>query len=197
MITVDVDLKKAILWQYQEAVSLIGLVEVMQHGYDVTHKNFWEKWFNDVFNVDTATTFGLHLWMRILGIDPLQINGEPPERESAWGFRRNFRPHINFAPMPLYTYRAYRNIKRDLIKLRYFSLTMPISLDALVECVDKVIAPRGNFTLTEWPMKIQLHLDPPTTPEQQKHYDIITQNTHLYSLTFPRPAGVDFFFTWD
>ncbi len=191
------DLKKAILWQYQEAVGLIGLVEIMQRGYDVLHAGFWRTWYDDVFNVDTATSFGLHLWMRILGIDATQIQGEIETESHAFGFRWNFRKPVNFAPAPLRLSRVYRDLKRDLIKLRYFSLTMPITTENVARIVDYIFGKRGDFELTESPQEIGMHMHVPTDPEHMDYYSALADNEHLFRHAFPRPAGVYFAFTWD
>ena len=31
-------------------------------------EDFWNNWLKDVFNIDTASTFGLNLWGRFLGV---------------------------------------------------------------------------------------------------------------------------------
>ncbi len=93
----DVDLLQAILWQYDQAVHLLSLVDQKQAWYDINQTQFWQDWFNYVFwlaNPDMTTNpdkqdialFGLAVWSIILNV-PLFV---PLETESStkpiWGF---------------------------------------------------------------------------------------------------------------
>lgn len=62
------DIKKVVLWQYDNAYRLLTLLHVMKSYYDVSVKLFWDAWINDVLNVDTCTDFGAAVWGLILGI---------------------------------------------------------------------------------------------------------------------------------
>ena len=53
------NLLEAILWQYNDAERIVKMIENDQYWYDINIIGFFEKWYNDVFNVDTATDFGL------------------------------------------------------------------------------------------------------------------------------------------
>lgn len=56
------------LWQYDAATKLKGLLSKKQAFYKKAVSDFWDKWTNTVFNIDTATTFGLNLWGEFLGV---------------------------------------------------------------------------------------------------------------------------------
>lgn len=63
------NLLRAILWQHEKADGLLKVVMESQNWIDGAHKRFWEKWYQDVFNLNTATQFGLVVWMKILGVE--------------------------------------------------------------------------------------------------------------------------------
>lgn len=63
------NLLRAILWQHEGADGLLKIVTANQDWIDDAHKRFWEKWYRDVFNLNTASQFGLAVWTKILGID--------------------------------------------------------------------------------------------------------------------------------
>lgn len=139
-------LKKAILWQYEQAVNLVGLVELMQRGYDTLYADFWERWYHDVFNVDTANDFGLNVWARILGMRMFVV-GEPVQIKDAFGFHQNDMAfdHGNFGNRGIGTDVSNLTVdnKRMAVRLRYFNLTMRPTLDNINAFLKKYLW-RGN-----------------------------------------------------
>src|ERR1043165_342041 len=86
----SVNLTQAILWQYNAAENLQAIINKKQEWYDVNQTEFWENWFDDVFNLQTANDFGLSVWSIILGM-PFLIATQP--LGPVWGF--NEVPLIN------------------------------------------------------------------------------------------------------
>ncbi len=119
-----VDIMKSLLWQYNEAERLEALVRLKQEWYDANQQEFWESWYRDVFNLDTANDFGLTVWSIILGIALNTTENAQPVTWPTWGFgtynqnftRGNFR-RINSGTIVL-----SREQKRLVLKLRYFQL---------------------------------------------------------------------------
>lgn len=94
----SLDLKKAILWQYENAPILKAIIEYMEGIYETNVSNFYFEWALDVLNVWTANRFGLSIWARILGVS---IGASPQDETGkvSWGFsehRKNF-DNGNFA----------------------------------------------------------------------------------------------------
>lgn len=56
------------LWQYDAATKLKGLLNKKQDFYKKAVTDFFKSWTKNVFNIDTATTFGLNLWGEFLGV---------------------------------------------------------------------------------------------------------------------------------
>lgn len=132
---IDANLRQVILWQYETATQLIGVVDLMQAGYDRLELDFWENWYWDVFNIDTANDFGLGLWSKILGVK-VSVDFEAQADKEAWGVgpnRRNFSPQTNFGSRDGGTVSLTTEQKRMVIRARYFQLTNRPTLDNINE----------------------------------------------------------------
>lgn len=82
----NVDVLQAILWQQDQATNLVQLATQKNAWYQAYQTEFWIDWYNNVFNLLTANTFGLSVWSYILNI-PLYINFDPePDDKPLFGF---------------------------------------------------------------------------------------------------------------
>ena len=54
-----VNVLRPLLWQYNQADNLRGLLELKQVFYDREQRDFWQNWYRDVFDLRTANDFGL------------------------------------------------------------------------------------------------------------------------------------------
>ena len=115
----------SLLWQYNNAVHLEALVNFKNEWLKHYNQNFWENWYINVFNLQTANLFGLNVWSIILDL-PLYVPLEPPVASDYFGFNKippintyvNFT-NGNFAPSslpPLLT----EEEQRIALKLRYY-----------------------------------------------------------------------------
>ena len=68
----EINLKKCLLWQYNNAPALRALILQKQDWYKTHQEDFWNYWYNSVFNLDTADDFGLTVWGEILDF-PRQV----------------------------------------------------------------------------------------------------------------------------
>lgn len=64
--TINCDL--CYLWQYDKAENLVSVLKAEESFLSLNVTNFWEDWFNNVFNLKTANTFGLETWGKVLGV---------------------------------------------------------------------------------------------------------------------------------
>lgn len=64
----QIDLNGVFLWQYESAEKIKQIIKNKQAFLKENVEDFWNNWIRDVFNIDTANTFGLELWGRFLGI---------------------------------------------------------------------------------------------------------------------------------
>jgi hypothetical protein len=77
MFDFSVNLLKSIIWQYTNAKNVQGLLNAKAEWYLENQTQFWQDWYNDVFNLATANQFGLVVWGIILGL-PLYVNQPAP-----------------------------------------------------------------------------------------------------------------------
>ena len=68
----EINLKQCLLWQYNNAPALRALILQKQDWYKTHQEDFWNYWYNSVFNLDTADDFGLTVWGEILDF-PRQV----------------------------------------------------------------------------------------------------------------------------
>lgn len=182
----SVNLLKAILWQYNSAEKLQSILQSKQDWYTTNQKLFWDNWFSDVFNLQTANEFGLSVWAIILQL-PIVVESTPPTASRpAWGFeefRRNF-DRGNF-----YTDKAGSIVltpenARIALRLRYYQLTIRPTVTQINKVLSEVFADYG-------PVYVEDNLDMTIT------YKIgFVPNGALMNLVtsfdlFLRPSGVD------
>lgn len=119
----SVDLMKALLWQHDNAEGLKTLLQKKQQWYDINQTEFWEDWFTNVFDLDTANDFGLAVWARILNV-PLQVRVEANVLRPAFGFGVNHKNFNNgsFARGKSGDISLTTSQQRLVLKLRYFQL---------------------------------------------------------------------------
>lgn len=117
----SVDLLRALLWQYNDAARLEGLLRQKQQWYDANQKEFWEDWARDVFDLRTANLFGLTVWAILLDI-PTSLISRDASNKPIWGFgefREGFSKG-NFAATSNTNLTLEQ--KRLVLRLRYFQL---------------------------------------------------------------------------
>lgn len=128
----SVNLLQSVLWQYNEATNLLSLINQKQAWYYLNQTTFWENWFDDVFSLDTANSFGLAVWSYILNV-PLYLQAEPePADTPVWGFNNNSaypileNTYLNFGNANFSsrdnTIYLTEEEQRFLLRLRYFQL---------------------------------------------------------------------------
>lgn len=120
----SVDLLQALLWQYNDAARLQGILTRKAAWYVENQTEFWTDWIADVFDLRTANDFGLAVWAQILNV-ALVAAVPATEDRPVFGFgdfnlnfgNGNFGRDLNGA-VSLNTEQ-----KRLLLRLRYFQLT--------------------------------------------------------------------------
>lgn len=179
----SVNILEALLWQKNDAVKLQALLQQKQDWYNVNYTQFWQDWYTNVFNLQTANDFGLSVWSIILNL-PLVIEPVPDPSRKTFGFgpyRKNFN-NGNFSDVNSPT-RLTTEEKRLLLRLRYWQLVSRGAIPETNQFLSDVFAALGvvyvldglNMTITA------LFKFSPSAKLRQllKLYDLI-----------PRPSGV-------
>lgn len=178
----SVDLLRAILWQYNDAVRMQSLLAQKQAWYEETQTEFWTDWVRDVFNLYTANEFGLSVWGVILGI-PLSIGLPGTGARAVWGFgafNQNFE-HGNFGRDSAGVAGLTLEQKRLVLQLRYFQLVSDGSVPH-TNFVLKHIFGSGYVLDLSGDMEVT-YVFPVALPSAVQ---TVLQNFDL----LPRPAGV-------
>ena len=95
----DVNLLESLLWQYNDAERLQSILQQKQDWFKENHTDFWDDWYDNVFNLDTANDFGLTVWAKILEVSFAAETS--PERETdVFGYGTNYQSFFecNFSP---------------------------------------------------------------------------------------------------
>lgn len=119
----SVNLLRALLWQYNDAAGLQSLLRSKQEWYDVNQRDFWDNWYRDVFNLQTANEFGCSVWGIILGV-PLSVGQPGTGARPVWGFgdhNLNFN-QANFGRDSAGVAGLTLDQKRLVLRLRYYQL---------------------------------------------------------------------------
>jgi len=125
----SVNILNAILWQYNDATNLIAILQNKQNWLNEYQEAFWQNWYDDVFNLETADTFGLSVWSYILNI-PLYIDQNPEsDNKPIFGFNTVGleNSYLNFNRSNFSTkgevFTLTVNQQRFLLRLKFFQLS--------------------------------------------------------------------------
>ena len=179
----SVDLLRAILWQYNEAENLQGLLKAKQAWYDENQRDFWENWRRDVFDLRTANAFGRQVWATILG-KPLFVS-RGPDNNPTWGFdpyQVNFE-RGNFNSNTGSSYKLDNESARILLRLRYYQLVGTCTVPSINRMLKDVFADYGLAYVLD-------NLD--MTQTYIFTFPLTSSLVYLFSNfdILPRPAGV-------
>lgn len=178
----SVNLMRALLWQYNSALRLQGLLQAKQDWYNENQTAFWTNWQDDVFNLQTANDFGLAVWAIILGL-PLSVAPADSSGQDIFGFAaddENFN-NGNFAATGTQVVLTTMQ-KRLVLRLRYFQLTTRHSVPQANAILKAVFGDGAAYVADSLRMKIRYVFLSPPAPQVQfilTNYDLL-----------PRPAGV-------
>jgi len=180
----SVNLLAAILWQYEDAEKLKALAVAKQAWTTDNQTNFWLGWYRDVFNVDTATAFGLSIWGRILNVR-LGVEVEPQDKVNfGFGaFNKNFNAPSNFGVTSDQTQGLTIEQQRLVIKLRYFQLTSRGTVPEINRFLGQLFGDGNVFVIDPHDMSFAIYQFN-FNPDSQLRF-ILDEFDLL-----PRPAGV-------
>lgn len=155
----SVDLLSALLWEFNSAENLEGLIRSKQVFYDREQTQFWENWIRDVFDLRTANEFGLSVWSIILDLPLFSELEESPDDYTAWGFAtagpaNNF-DNSNFAVSAGEFVGLGDEQKRLILRLRYHQLTTTATVPDINRILADVFGDRIAYVLDNNNMTIQ------------------------------------------
>jgi hypothetical protein len=179
------DCKQAILWQHENMPNLQAVISAICNAQNRLSADFWQRFYDDFFNVDTANDWGLNLWMRILNIKTLAPR--EVQEKTAWGFgqeRKNFEQPTNFGFRSTGGFNLTLEQKRILVKMQWFKITSQLTIDSINEMLKKILW-QGNarvYVVDNFDMTATYHFH-----YQPKPWLLFVMNELDF---FPRPSGV-------
>lgn len=136
----SVDVTKAIFWQHNEAERLIKLITNKQAAIDKDNAQFWDDFYNDIFNLDTCNDFGLEIWAAILCVSFGPEPQAPIPYAEIFGFDGSEGQNFDNG-----VFQRVGNIvldsdqKRLILKLRYLKLISNATIAEINRAVRAVI----------------------------------------------------------
>jgi len=147
----SIDLLRVILWQYDKADRLVGLLNNKQIAMDENQRDFWQDWYDNVFNLDTANEFGLAVWAIIMNV-PLLINAPIVNPDKVgWGFgefRENFN-NGNFNESASGAQFLTIEQRRIVLKMRYRYLTIRPTIPNINQTLINAFGDLGTVFVTD------------------------------------------------
>ncbi len=180
----SVDLTKALLWQYNDAPNLRGLIEAKQDWYDINQKQFWEDYLTNVFDLRTANDFGLSVWAIILNQSLFSTFTAAPTTPY-FGFgtgNENFGVY-NFGSLSGGSNVYSTATSRLLLRLRYFQLVSSGTIPETNRMLKYLFADYGEAYLIDNFDMTQTYIFQFVIPAEISY---MLNNTDI----LPRPAGV-------
>lgn len=182
----SVNLLKALLWQYNDAVNLQSILESKQDWYKINQSEFWQNWFDDVFNLDTATEFGLSVWAIILNVPIIVIVGESIPTKPTYGFgsfNQNFE-NGNFSRSAGGAVSLNREQARIVLKLRYYQITTRGTVTNINLFLKNVFADYGRVYIRD---NLDMTITYVFTFQPSSQLQFVLEKYDI----LPRPAGVE------
>src|SRR5690625_1493206 len=192
----NVDLLRAILWQYEQAdhgspsgkSKMVRLADNDQAYIDQAHAQYSSDWYADVFNLQEDNDFGLKVWSIILDF-PITLESQYQHDDYTVGFGdysvtgfENFE-NGNFSPVAEATEAVLSTGEaRQVLLLRWFNLTMRPTVPNINKVVEGIFGDGGAYVLDNYDMTMT--------------YVLVAQPGHeLYEMllsrdALPRPSTV-------
>lgn len=180
----SVDLTTALLWQYNDATNLRGLLQTKQDWYDANQKQFWEDYLTNIFDLRTANDFGLSVWSIILGQSLFTTFAAAPSTPY-FGFgsgNENFGVY-NFGSLHGGSNTYSTSTSRLLLRLRYFQLISSGTIPETNRMLKYIFGGMGNAYLIDNLDMSQTYMFGFTLPAE---VSFMLNNVDV----LPRPAGV-------
>ena len=186
----ELDLTNAIDWQRSNAQILLAWLIKKTEWYAVNHCEFWNVWFDNVFNLDTANDFGLSVWSIILDENAYGVIEASPSDYPAFGFdefRKNFN-NGNFATNSDVGYNFTTEQVRKMLKLKAFILHMSGSVHgdsniAINTSLERIFGDNSIYCIDNRDMSFNYVV-------YDRKFDALAVELYVRDL-LPRPIGIE------
>ena len=162
----EVDLNESVTWQYNTAPNLSALIDY-KNEFQSNCKEFLTSWYDDVFNLSTATYFGLIIWSMILShTNYVQLSAMIGTKSFGFGeYHKNFF-ESNFA-LSNFIYRLTTEELRQVLTGQCYNLQSNGSIYDLNRIVNIVFPNHSAFVEVDYSNRyIIYHFPTPLTDEE-------------------------------
>ena len=162
----SVDLAECITWQYNGSPNLSALIEY-KNAFQLNCKEFLTSWYTDVFNLSSASYFGLIIWAMILShTNYVQLSAMIGTRSFGFGeYHKNFF-ESNFA-LSNFIYKLQPEELRNVLTAQCYNLQSNGSLYDLNRIVNLVFPNHGAYIEVDYNTRgIIYHFPTPLSDEE-------------------------------
>lgn len=162
----EVDLNESVTWQYNTAPNLSALIDY-KNEFQSNCKDFLTSWYSDVFNLSTATYFGLIIWAMILShTNYVQLSAMIGTKAFGFGeYHKNFF-ESNFA-LSNFIYKLQPEELRQVLTAQCYNLQSNGSIYDLNRIVNIVFPNHGAFVEVDYTTRsIIYHFPTPLTDDE-------------------------------
>ena len=177
------DFSDVVLWQYDRAEKLKSLIANKQAFYDNNVDQFFNDWYTDVFNIDTANYFGLIIWALILGCtEYVELTSKIGQKAFGFGeYHKNFF-QSNFA-LSSYIYTLPTESLRKVLKAQMYNFNSNGSIYDINRVLNVIYPEHHPYaTYNNTTNILTYHFPIPLSEEDM--------NIVMFSNMFPAPLGV-------
>lgn len=173
----SIKVDEVLLWQYNNATKLQTIIENKQAFLDTNFTQFFDDWYNDVFNLATANDFGLSVWAVILNVNFANAPATPSTWFSFDGVSANFDNGIFYPENTIY---ISTEDKRTILQFRYKYLISNGNINDVCNAVQALFT---GATVTD-NLNMTITVNIPFTPTIEQLFILNNYNV------IPVPAGV-------
>jgi hypothetical protein len=131
----NIDLTQVILWQYSNNPQMVGLINNKQAWFNTNVNQFWNDWYRDVYNLETANDFGLGIWAIIMG---MRFSAPVIIPNAFFGFNSN-ATNFQAGFYPSFKVNLTTEQKRLILQLRVAYLTSNSTIDNIAAEIRRLI----------------------------------------------------------
>ena len=162
----SVDLRECVTWQYASAPNLIALLEKKNNFYAYCAE-FLRGWYTGVFNLPSATEFGLVIWALILShVNYIEVSASIGTKSFGFGqYHKNFF-ESNFA-LSNFIYKLQAAELGNVLKAQCYNLQTNGSLYDLNRIVNLVFPNHGAYIEVDYANRVLTYVFPmPLTDDE-------------------------------
>lgn len=179
----NADIESEITWQFDNSDAVKTLIYGKHDFYKENVTDFFNDWYRDVFNLDTANYFGLIVWALIFGCtEYVELTSRVGQKAIGFGdYHKNFH-ESNFA-LSSYIYTLPPESLRKVLKTQMYNFNSNGSLYDINKVVSLIYSDHNAYVSYNKDTNTLTFNFP--IPLNEEDWNIV-----MFSNMFPTPVGV-------